>query len=232
MLNFKTSSLAAVAAFTLAAAMPAAATTVTWKVQGTVEQAANLPPGIDVGDSFSMLLRFDPSRSAGNPTCGTGGPGSVCRYFGDPSQGFFGLQFEGFGPSLDITADQDNLDGNAIIVRNNVANPNGDDNLVDGYSFAIHAGDKQGKSNDFLLLFRGTNLGVVANASVLPTVPPAALTSLELSNFEICLADAGSDTCNNGLLSARVTQVTAVPEPQTWLMLGAGLLALGLRRRR
>jgi hypothetical protein len=89
------------------------------------------------------------------------------------------------------------------------------------------AGSQRGDTNSVLVGFGGTSDTITLASSVPFTLYTYSFTAA--APFQLSFHNAGGD--NVGLLLDNVT-LDAVPEPGTLLLLGSGLSALALRRRR
>jgi hypothetical protein len=204
---------------------PLLATAVTWQFQGTIVDTS--VPAVQVGDPFFIDLSFDPAASFVGYFPVTDGyhydPSSLSMTFGTNSVGPFTKTWNG----ADLTG--------LINVR--------DDSLIfgspvrDGLLFSLGQFNDDGTFDQFFVSLQDPDLSLITNHA-LPPVPNPEWVQGELPGdrhlFDICLAANDAGDCTGGEVVADLTSVTAVPEPGSAALLGAGLgvLAGWARRRR
>ena len=210
---------------------PALAAVTTWELRGQVDEFdPGGPDDIDlplaVGSTFRVLVSFDTNTPFDDPVqSGTG-----FRYNNFNAQGVsISAYLDGFGPFiltpkspgiLDVIA----ADSASIIVRDGALFAGTD---VDGYSFGVNVRDPTDEVwSSFGVIFRGTNQGLVSSTSLLPLLPPTALTDqasldiLETAVFQVCrdLDPQFSQGCRRGFISGRVTSVTVPTFGTNWFL--------------
>ncbi len=113
--------------------------------------------------------------------------------------------------------------GGLFYLRDNQPVPGGgsDAGLIDGLTFGLNSAQFPG---GVTMIMRWRDLAVIQNGKV-PALPPALL-NMEANSFQ------GGDGDKYAFVG-QFEHMAAVPEAETWAMLGLGLIALaGLRRRR
>lgn len=206
----KTVVLSTIAAGLMFTASISQAEIVTWKYQGTltsVDGAANH----QVGDTFEALVRFDIDANLISTARN--------RFSFDPTAlkidyriGNDSWQYLSYNPGF----------GGLIFLRNDQTSPNPEPapHLVDGISYSLNNNDSGGGAT---LILRWNDLSAINGNNLFRT--PPALNNLEDNGFN---AGDGSTVFYGGT----ITSVTAVPEPETYAMMLAGLAGLGFMARR
>lgn len=229
----KTSTLGLLAAALLLGPLSASAIEVQWLFEGVVDDVGGADTrGINAGDPFRYILHFDTAAPVTNPVaCGDGGMGTICDHDDDPGLFFTNIQI---GPVY-IPKYSSASDYHAIRVRNNVLDPDGHGDVVDGYTFDAGQVVSPTEQMFFLVLMRGPeDLDLVTDGRILPELPSPELVGLRLSTMSICDGNNGMD-CQYLSVTGHFTSIVAVPEPQTSGLMIAGIGAIGLvklRRRR
>jgi PEP-CTERM motif-containing protein len=184
----------------------AEASPITWLLEGTVFTTGGLP-GIAVGDPASMLLTFESSTpdSDPSPDCGLylGANMSANSTFG--SQTF--VANDGLG--IEVSRGTGSVVNCGIMPGNNA-----------GYTFRVGQAP-------YLIAFFEDGLPVFVPSDALPLVPP----NIDLFDSGIRMAPIFSIGAGGGPI-AHLNSARAVPEPATALLVGSGLMAAAIRRRR
>lgn len=182
---------------------------VTWNFQGQLNSVDGYTE-YSVGDKFEVRLNFDTSAPIvyNKPK----------RYELDPSS--LSMNFKiGNTDWQQITYSAN--DGGLFFLRDNHVNPDPNTpGLVDGLTFSLNNAKYTGGIS---LIMRWNDLSVI-NGTQAPGVPPA-LVNMETNSFQ------GGDTDGN-FFTGKFESVTAVPEPETYAMLGLGLFGVAAMARR
>jgi hypothetical protein len=205
----KTAVLSAIAAGLIFIAPVTQAETITWNYQGTLT-GVDGDPSHQIGDSFQALVHFDVDAALISTARN--------RYSYDPAN--LSIDWRIGNDSWQHTA-YNSAFGGLVFLRNNQVSPNPDPapHLVDGITYSLTTDDTGGGVS---LILRWNDLGAI-NGNTIPRIPPA-LTNLEDNGF-----NAGDA---NHFYGGTITSVTAVPEPETYALMGLGLAALAVARRR
>ena len=220
----RTTSLAALAAFTLAGSAHAA--TISWSSSAFLTDNTS-PWGMVTGQFTTTGTQILAENSGGGALSFDG------INFTAPSVGVFDGNFSGFhsGDPVTLASTGTYMDANAVGTVNLTG-------LTSGYTYRIQALVIDGRTafTGRTVLFDGVNQGVYANGvsgdwgdGILATGTFVADATTQ--SFTISAKEANGVDPSGGQLNALTLYQTAVPEPSAALLGGLGLLAL-LRRRR
>jgi hypothetical protein len=197
-------------ALVMACVSLAQATPITFGFTGSVTQVPADDPGggIGIGTSFTGQYTFDSAAVDGIP---------------DPSQASYLSTGPGFGLSVQIGSINYGVSGAlSVNVSNDVGGIDQYGVLADDYA-----------SLTISLLLQDLT-GAVFSSDALPILPPA-IGSFGLLDFHLVDTSAGEVQIDGVIESLACLQGCGggnpVPAPGTLALLGAGLLAAGLRRR-
>ncbi|WP_338849735.1 hypothetical protein V8J88_11805 [Massilia sp. W12] len=194
----------------LPAAFSAHAALVTWEASGRISDVTGYTE-FQSGDTFNVRWSFD-SDAAVLSTNNN-------RYTLDPSALRISYRIgANFSGQLNY---QSNRGGFFYLRDNQIAPGKGPDApLIDGLTFGLN--DARFPTG-MALIMRWHDTNVIQNQRI-PLLPPA-LTDMEANSFQ------GGDGADYNFVG-QFNHIAAVPEAQTWAMLGAGLFALGALARR
>ncbi len=206
----KSAFFAAISAAVLAFSPIAQAAPVVWNFQGHFTDVSGYTD-FSTGDQFQVQLSFDSAAAQirNDPRRHELDPSSISMKYKFGSNPVAQLSYSANDGGLFFLRDNQVIPGNS--------NPN---SSIDGLTFSLNRPNGTG---DMTLIMRWFDTSVINGAQV-PLLPPA-LTNMEANSFQ------GGDG-NLAAFSGTIDHVSAVPEPETYAMLGAGLLGLAALARR